>query len=236
MPSDPLKPPVSWQAIRAEVLRRIQSRDWPPGAQIPNEADLAAEFGCARNTVSRALRELAATGLLERRRKAGTRVALNPARRATFEIPLLQQEIEARGSRYGYALISRESVAGPPDICSRMGLAPKAPLLNIQALHMADGAPYVVEDRWVNPEAAPGILLADLARVSANAWLVQNMPYTDGSLTLSAQSAGPELAASLKCAPGSAIFTMERITWVGPTAITLVTQFHAPGHRFTTGL
>lgn len=32
------------------MLRRIRARDWPPGSVIPNEADLAVEFGCARAT------------------------------------------------------------------------------------------------------------------------------------------------------------------------------------------
>lgn len=236
MPSDMAKAPVTWQAIRAEVLRRIQSHVWYPGAQIPNEAELALEFGCARSTVSRALREIAATGLLERRRKAGTRVALNPARRATFEIPVIQHEVEARGSVYGYALISRSLGAAPPEICSRMGFSPDAALLHLRALHMADGAPYVFENRWVDPEVVPGILTVDLARSSANAWLVQNMPYTGGSLTLCAQSAGAELATRLKCTPDAAIFTMERITHVCESAITLVIQSYAPGYRVTTML
>ena len=71
--------PQGWEEIRAEVLRRIERRDWRPGATIPTEEQLAAEFGCARATVNRALRELAEAGVLERRRKAGTRVATHPA-------------------------------------------------------------------------------------------------------------------------------------------------------------
>ena len=83
--------PVGWQSVHAEVLRRIRSREWLPGALIPNETDLAAEFGCARATVSRALRELADAGLLTRRRKAGTHVALNPVRKATLQIPVIHE-------------------------------------------------------------------------------------------------------------------------------------------------
>jgi GntR family histidine utilization transcriptional repressor len=86
-----------WEDIRAEVLRRIRAREWHPGAQIPTEEDLAAEFGVARATVNRALRELATAGVLERRRKAGTRVAALPVRKATLDIPVIRQEIEARG-------------------------------------------------------------------------------------------------------------------------------------------
>jgi GntR family histidine utilization transcriptional repressor len=234
MPSDTRRAPVSWQAIQADVLRRIEAGEWPPGAPIPNEVDLAAEFGCARTTVSRALRELAATGLLERRRKAGTRVALHPPGKATFEIPIIQHEVETRGCVYGYGLIAREMALATLHVRSRMALDPDASLLRLRALHLANGAPYMHEDRWVSPRAVPEILDVDLGRVSANAWLVQNVPFTQGTLTLCAKPAEADLAQALGCAPGAAIFTMERVTWLGRTAITFVVQSYAPGHRVTT--
>ena len=68
----------SWLGVQEEVLRRIRDREWQPGEQIPNEADLALELNCARTTVNRALRSIADSGLIQRRRKAGTFVALNP--------------------------------------------------------------------------------------------------------------------------------------------------------------
>ena len=52
-----------WEDIRAEVLRRIRARDWQPGAQIPTEEDLAVEFGVARATVHRSLRDQAEAGV-----------------------------------------------------------------------------------------------------------------------------------------------------------------------------
>ena len=60
----------NWQSVQDEVLRRIHAREWPPGALIPNEADLAIEFGCARSTVNRALRSLAESGWLDRQGNA----------------------------------------------------------------------------------------------------------------------------------------------------------------------
>ena len=36
---------LGWEDIRTDVLRRIRSREWPPGALIPGEETLAAEFG-----------------------------------------------------------------------------------------------------------------------------------------------------------------------------------------------
>ena len=83
----------SWQAVLDEVRRRIVRREWKPGDFIPHEADLAKQFGCARATVNRALRDLAEEGLLDRRRRAGTQVALNPVRKARLDIQVI------RGSR-----------------------------------------------------------------------------------------------------------------------------------------
>lgn len=228
--------PVSWQSIQEEVLSRIRNRQWPPGGMIPNEADLAEEFGCARATVNRALRELAEAGYLDRRRKAGTRVALNPVRKATFEIPVIHHEVEARGARYGYALISREMEAAPLHVRSVLDLGPEARLLHVRALHLSDGAPYAYEDRWLNPAAVPELMQVDLARVSANEWLVQNVPYTRGDLILSAAGADAATAAILRCPVGSAVFVVERTTWLHDQPITRVRQTYPPGHRLTTTL
>ena len=65
----------STEAGRDAAIIGRRRRDWPPGALIPGEEALAQEFGVARATVNRALSELARAGVLERRRKAGTRVA-----------------------------------------------------------------------------------------------------------------------------------------------------------------
>ena len=74
----------SFHAIKAEMARRIAERVWAPGALIPGEEVLAVEFSCARATVNRALQELARGGVLVRKRKAGTRVALHPGGRTLW--------------------------------------------------------------------------------------------------------------------------------------------------------
>lgn len=228
--------PRSWQAVEAEVLRRIRSRDWAPGDLIPGEVELAAELGCARSTVNRALRQLAAAGYLERRRKAGTRVALNPVRMATLRIPVIAEEVASRGARYDHALLRRETGVPPLLVRSRLRLDPGRKLLHVVALHLADGAPYAFEDRWVDPETVPEFAALDLTRQSANAWLVRNVPYTSGTLALSAEPADRESAEALGCDPGAALFVLERTTWKEARPITWVRLAYPPGHRLTTEL
>lgn len=219
----PFDPPITWQSVHAEALRRIQTREWAPGERIPDEADLAQEWGCARATVNRALRELAQAGLLERRRKGGTRVALTPVRKATFEIPIIRQDIELRGARYGYQLLSDRRLRG------RVVLARE-----VLALHFANERPFCLEERRVNPQFAPAGQRFD--QVSANEWLVQSQPYTEGHLAFFARRASEHLASHLGCAVGEALFAYRRATFVDGTPITEVTLTYAPGYELETSM
>ncbi len=224
----------SWRDIQTEVLRRIHCRTWKPGELIPNEADLAIEFGCARATVNRALRELATAGILTRRRKAGTRVAIHPVRKATLEIPIIRKEIEDKGLAYGYALISESEETPPAEICARMGLGKSPIIKHLVCLHLAGGKPYVFEDRWINNKVVPGIAEADFSVQSPNEWLVENAPFTNGDFAFSATNATQMEVEILGCKEGEALFAYERRTWDVDKAITSVRLTFAPGYRMHT--
>ncbi|WP_101065567.1 GntR family transcriptional regulator [Roseovarius salinarum] len=224
----------SWQAVHDEVLRRIREREWKPGDSIPNEDDLAREFGCARSTVNRALRALADAGLLDRRRRAGTRVALHPVGKATLDIPVIRREIEARSQRYGYALQSRQDAVPPGPVRAVLNLGPDARAQHVLALHLADGRPQAIEDRWINLATVPQAADADFAKVSANEWLVDNATYTHGDITFSAQSATAAEAALLGVDAGAALFVIDRTTWHHDDAVTTARLAYAPGYRIQT--
>lgn len=224
----------SWQTVQAEVLRRINAREWKPGDFIPNEAELSLEFGCARATVNRALRNLAESGLLDRRRKAGTRVALHPVRKATLDIPVIRYEIEGKGQSYRHSVLLQERVVPPSGIRARMRTGPGAKLLHLVTLHLADGKPYVFGDRWINPDAVPGIEEADLSAQSANEWLVANIPFEGGDFSFSAMTAGKREAEILACKEGEGLFVIDRSTWNKTHVITSVRLTFAPGYRMHT--
>jgi GntR family histidine utilization transcriptional repressor len=223
--------PNTWQGVQEEVRRRIRTREWKPGDLIPNETDLATEFGCARTTVNRALRDLAEAGVVERRRKSGTRVALHPVGRAVIEIPVIRREIEGNGQRYGYALLSRDLGAPPPRVAYALGLDEASPTLHLTAIHLADGAPYVLEDRWINLAAVPQAETHDFTMKSANEWLLETVPVARGELAISAQPCGAEEARALDLPEATPLLTLERSTWGPQAPVTFVRLWHMPGHR-----
>ena len=226
----------TWRSVQQEVLRRIHAREWKPGTLIPAEAELAREFGCARTTVNRALRALAENGLLERRRKAGTRVALQPVAKATLEIATLRHEIEERKQKYDYQLISRSLSVPPVAVSGAMKTEAGLKLMHIHALHLADHHPYALENRWINTSVVPSAMDQDFRSISANEWLVENVPFTGGDISFFAVAATEQVAGHLACEPGSALLCFERLTWDGDQIITKVCVTYGPGHLLRTSL
>ncbi|POF29108.1 GntR family transcriptional regulator [Roseibium marinum] len=224
----------SWRGVQTELLRRINEREWTPGSLVPNEIELAQEFGCARTTVNRAMRELADAGLLDRRRKAGTRVALHPISRIVLDIPIIRLEVEQRNAEWRQNLLEKTSCVPPASITSRLGLDSKTTMLHVRSLHYADNHPFLHEDRWMNIDALPGVETVDFAAISANEWLIQNAPYTTGDIAFTAMNANKDIAEILEAVEGVAIFVVDRITWNKGEPITCVRLSYAPGYRMNT--
>lgn len=218
------------QAIASEVRRRIVDREWRQGDRIPDEAELAVTFGVARATVNKALQMLADEGLLDRKRRAGTHVTVNPARRATLTIPIVREQIEQAGMTYGHRIVAQRRGPVPADVAARMELAPGTELIHLRTVHYGDGNPFQAEDRWINPVAAPGVELIDFHRINPNEWLVRNFPWLRGDMMFSAENADARDARLLGTRQGTALLILQRTTWNDLGAITSVRLAFHPGY------
>jgi GntR family histidine utilization transcriptional repressor len=224
---------MSWTGVRDEIRARILNRTYAPGDKLPRDEDIAAELGCARTTVQRAMQDLSLAGLVERKRKGGTHVRTDPVTRATFDIPITRREVEQRGAKYNYQFISRELEETPIEVMARFGIQRPSRMLHVKALHLADNRPYILEDRWIDTTSTPEILSVDLTRESANEWLVRHKPYSRLEVSFSAVKAEGETAKHLSAPVGSALFVIERTTWIGPAPITTVQAVAVPGYQLS---
>jgi len=225
---------ATYKDVKSDILSKITRGEWAPGSLVPNEIELATAYGCARATVNRAMRELADDGLIERRRKAGTRVRLTPIRQARFDIPIVRAEIEDKGADYRYSLVSNDVESAPDWLRARLRLADDSEVLHLVCMHYADGDPYQHEDRWINLDALPQARTVDFAEIGPNEWLVATVPFSDVEISFSAGLADQRLADYLACAVGDPVFTIERSTWWEGQAVTYVRLTFRPGHRMTT--
>ncbi len=224
----------SWREIRERIHEQILSGRYAPGDKLPRDADLAEEMDCARSTVQRAMQDLSDAGIIERRRKGGTRVRPDPVTRAVLDIPITRHEVEAKGGQYGYQLIDQQTGPAPRQIQARLEQVSPREMLRVEALHLSDGHPYMYEDRWVSLDTSPEIRDVDLTRQSANEWLVLHKPYTRFELRFYAETADARLADLLGTEAGAALFVIERTTWIEDAPITTVKAVTAPGYQLIT--
>ena len=208
--------------IRADIEGKILSGEWPPGAQIPFEQDLAARYGCSRMTVNKVLTQLAGAGLIERRRKAGSFVRRPHSHSAVMEIFDIRREVEDLGLAYHFEIMHRTTRRAEREDRTRLNLPPGMPLLDITCRHFAARQPFCLEERVINLAAVPQAEAADFAQMSPGAWLVAQIPWSSAEHRIRAAGAGSDAAAALLIAEGSPCLVVERRTFDQDRPITFV--------------
>lgn len=208
--------------IAHDIRHAILSGRWPPGHRIPTESELTERYDCARMTVNKALSTLVSAGLIERRRKLGTFVALPQREAAVLEVRDIKDEIIEGGSTYRYRLLTRSLSRALAPEAARLGISRGAPVLKIKALHFASDTPFALEERLINVREVPRAAEEPFTHISGGAWLIANVPWTEAEHRISAIAANKFESGKLQIAPRSACLVVERQTWRLGKAITAV--------------
>lgn len=223
--------PTLHQRIRNDISQRILSGAWPPGHRVPSEHLLMAEYGCSRMTVSKALAPLAESGLIVRRRRAGSFVARPRIHSVVLDIPDIAAEVSARGEAYGYALHSAVRRQAREADRAALDLDRSVQVLALNCLHTAAGRPFAYEERLINLDATPEAAGIDFSATPPGGWLLGHVPWTQAEHRISAANATAGVARVLSLPPGAACLILERRTWRGADKITFV-RMSFPGDAY----
>ena len=220
-----------YQRVKQHLKDGLAQGRWRPGALMPSEAELVAQFGVSRMTAGRALRELQAEGLVERVQGVGSFAAQLHRVSSTLTIHSLQDEIEARGHRHHAVVHLQREEGAPVPLALQLGLAKGAPVFHTLIVHHDNGVPLQCEDRYVNPAAAPHYLQADFTRITPTRYLLEVAPMWDAQYTLEASLATAQEARLLGIERSEPCLVMVRRTIFGGVPITLARLVH-PGSRY----
>jgi len=229
---------VTWAGIRGVIMDRITHGIYPPGSLIPTEQEFAAEFGSARATVNRALTSLAERGVLERRRRIGTRVVLglDPANQRA-KLPVIRDIVEGQGSRFSLRFLGRVNRPAPSDIRERLFQSDPADLREYRTLLCADDEVICAERRWVDSAMLPDLTEEVLTSISANEWLALNVKITLIERSVSAHRAGDvEADQMLECTADTPVLVNETVLWIDAKPVSLAQHSFAPGYHFDPAL
>jgi GntR family histidine utilization transcriptional repressor len=204
---------------------------WEPGALMPSEAELVAQFGVSRMTVNRALRELQTEGLVERVQGLGTFAAQLHKVSSTLTIRDLHEEIVERGHRHEARVHVVRQERAPAALAQRLGLASGAPVFHTLIVHLENGVPLQCEDRYVNPACAPEYLKVDFTQTTPTHYLLEVAPLWEAQYCIEASAPTHEEAKLLGIKRSDPCLIVVRRTESRGVPITLARLVH-PGMRY----
>ena len=228
----PARPPL---APYARVKRRLRTQlaqgRWPAGARMPSEAELVTRFGVSRMTITRALRELQAEGLIERVQGSGTFAAQCGRVSATLMIRDPHAEIAERGHAHRANVHVRREERARPDLALRMGLPSGARVFHTLIVHEEDGIAMLAEDRYVNPASVPDYLSVDFTRTSPTQYLLAIVPHWDARYSIEARAPSAKEARLLRIPREEPCLVVTRQTSTSGVPVTFARLVH-PGSRY----
>lgn len=220
-----------YAGVKQMILDRIHSGEWPPKHRIPSENELVVELGVSKMTANRALRELASEGELVRIQGVGSFVAERKGYSALFEVRNIAEEIAERGHAHQAAVVILGQETASPEIADALELEIGAPVFHSLIVHSENDVPVQIEDRFVNPAAAPDYLEQDFTTLTPNAYLTMAAPLSGSEHVVEAAMPQPwecKLLTILKTEP---CLTIRRRTWSARQVVSLARLVY-PGHRY----
>ena len=222
----------AYEQVKGWIRQHIASGEWKPGDVVPSEATLMERFAISRMTANRALRELAAEGLVTRVQGSGTRVAQLHRISSQLVIRDIHEEVAERGHVHSTRVLKVAQEKAGPEVAETLGLRKGAPVFHTVMVHLENGVPIQFEDRYVNPQAAPGYLDTDFTEESPTLHLLRHAPLTEASYSIEATLPTPEEAKALDIRTSDPCLVMMRRTVSGGNVASIARQLY-PGTRYS---
>ncbi len=215
----------AYERVKSVLRAQIDAGLWPEGFQLPSENQLVGALGLARMTINRALRDLAADGVVTRVAGVGTFVAPAKGVSPLFEVRNIADEVQLRGHRHRTQVVFlRTEPAGDP-----RGLW-HGEAYHSLLVHYEDDVPIQLEDRYVNPAEARDYLDQDFSTETPNSYLSRVAPLTRGEHVVEAVLGSPQECRLLEIPTTEPCLVIGRRTWSSRGLVSAARLVH-PGSR-----
>jgi GntR family transcriptional regulator len=200
------------QYRQIEHALRVRVSTLQPGARLPSDAELCAEFGVSRMTARNAMQRLAEDGLIAREPGRGSFVAEPPTHRRANRLMTFSQEMLRAGRVPSSRVLTRAIRPSSMAEAVSLGIPPGQPVVHLRRLRQADGEPVALESAVLIGACADAVMTADLADGSLHEILGRaGFALRRGTSTIAAAAATAEDARLLATRTGDPLLVERRI-------------------------
>ncbi len=217
-----------YQKVKDHILKKMERGDLVPKSRVPSENELVAALKVSRMTANRALKELAAEGMLVRVAGVGTFVAEAQTKGHLVEVRNIAEEVRERGHSYSNIVVTHESVPLTSVIAAAMELSNSIKsVYHTTIVHQEDGKMLQVEDRYVNAQAVPEYIQIDLKQTTPAAYLLANVPLHKVEHTVRAAMPSKTIKKLLQMDDNVPCLILDRRTWSSGNLISVAHLYHS---------
>ncbi len=222
----------AFEQIKTFIKAQITSGVWQSGDTVPSEAALQQQFGVSRMTVNRAVKELAAEGLVTRLRGSGTVVAHWNRISSMLAVRDIHEEVIERGHVHTCRVLRLEVVIADAALVHALGVPLGAPVFHSLIVHKEDGVAIQLEDRHVNPASAPDYLTVNFETTTPTQYLFACAPLTEARYSVEAALPSASEAKSLGIGRNEPCLVITRCT-VSGAHVASQARLVYPGMRYS---
>jgi GntR family transcriptional regulator len=217
--------------LRQALTQRISSGAWKPGDALPNETEIAREYGLSPGTVRKALDWMEQANLVVRQQGRGTFVC-DPASESLVQ--RYENICTANGApvRGVPRLLSFTTGEANAEERHRLNLRPGFAVHRIRQVRLAEGRPLLIKEVAIPESLFPSI--------DSNAYAISSAARASGVLLgkaeerISITAASAPFDAELEVSAGTPLMLLDRVVFTidGQPAEWRVSRCHLAGHVY----
>nr|WP_321524779.1 GntR family transcriptional regulator [uncultured Cohaesibacter sp.] len=204
-----------YEQLKFAIKEMISSRALGPGDAIPTETELCKQYDVSRITVRRAITELEAEGVLEKRHGKGTFVTLPKMETSLLNLGGFSESFALRRYRVEKTILEMSEEAADEDLGARLGIAPSAAVLHISRLITTDGTPMTIESSYFSLDLFPGLMneIHDDTSLYSLLQTRYGCEVKHAKRVINCRVATPKECGIFRCTSGDIMFEVEKTVY-----------------------
>jgi GntR family transcriptional regulator len=204
-----------YEQIRQLIVAALAEGEWRPGDALPSEAALAERFHASPGTVRRALDELTAANVVERRQGAGTFVATHTAPRDAYRFLRLVADDGTVGFRR--ELVHCRRARASAETARALHLRTSEPVIEVRRLLLRGERAVVLDDLWLPERQFAGLSAEIINEYPGTLYALFEERYrvhmVRAEEKLRAVAASAEAASLLGLQEGAPLLSVDRVAF-----------------------
>lgn len=153
-------PKAKFEVIYKDLKRKIESLEYPSLGLLPSENTMVGIYGCSRNTIRRAIAELAEEGYVQSLHGKGVRIIYQPIDQASFTIGGIESFKESavrNHKKYYTEVIQFAEITADERVAQKTGFPANSELYYIQRVRYLENKALILDVNMFLKSIVPGL-------------------------------------------------------------------------------